>query len=314
MRLLAALSAVCVATAQQVASERNEYLGSAGRTNAFLAFDNDVDTAWISSGVGETYLELRLSRPSRVHEYTLILPMASLVSGENIPAEFYLEGGNGAEYTKIDHQKAQNATLWAGTKITYALPDNDNRYSRYRVVFLPATSSSSSSSSSDGVSVAISELHLGGHISGSSQYSDRYRVENVFDNYFDAQMWISYPWLTPAWVEYNFRRATKIVKYTLLYINGAVRTRIPTDYELRGLRPDGIWEILDRQVGRYYSFWGKNTLFYMTHEIQNPGEYVSYRLIIHDDDDYRHGVVVISLGAFILQEEGKPDAFVPSRD
>lgn len=128
-----------------------------------------------------------------------------------------------------------------------------------------------------------------GTVSASGSYSSSYGPTNaVTDN---SAMWISAVYSTPAWLQYSFSGAPRLVRgYRLLFSNGSLTSRAPKVFDLQVLR-GSTWETVDtRCCETNWSGYEERTFFLGT-----PVTASVFRVTFKDDNDNRSGVVVISI-------------------
>ncbi|MCH9649588.1 MAG: discoidin domain-containing protein [Deltaproteobacteria bacterium] len=139
-------------------------------------------------------------------------------------------------------------------------------------------------------------------VSTSGIFSSSYPAWKAFDG-SNSSMWISQVWETPAWIAYNFGSARVIDRYTITNTNGSLTSRAPKDFTLQGSNNGSLWATLDTRSNQ--TGWVSGTP--RSYTVANPGSYSRYRLHITDDNDFRAGVVVISIGNLQFESCSCPD-------
>ena len=137
-------------------------------------------------------------------------------------------------------------------------------------------------------------------VSASGIYSGSYPAWQAFDavSSLRTTMWISEVWETPAWIAYDFGEPTVVDRYVITNTNGSsLVSRAPKDFTFEGWDGTG-WVVLDTRTEEIHWTSGVDR----TYDVAEPAAYSRYRVHITDDNDYRSGVVVISMGDLQFQQ------------
>jgi hypothetical protein len=111
-----------------------------------------------------------------------------------------------------------------------------------------------------------------------------------------ASIWVSALGQTPAWLGYTWADAPRfITRYAIYYANGEITTRAPRTWTLEA-RNEGAFTVIDSRVDEV-GWLGHERREY---DVQTPGAYREYRLVISEDNDPRPAIEVISIGALEL--------------
>lgn len=124
----------------------------------------------------------------------------------------------------------------------------------------------------------------------SGDYSEKYKASNAFDD-SDGSMWISEVWKTPATISYTFPEKKIVSGYSLRFSNGSLTSRAPKDFDLQGSNDGVNWETIDVRRGET----GWSGVEVRSFQAFTSDAFRTFRLVFHDDNDDREGVVVISL-------------------
>jgi hypothetical protein len=129
----------------------------------------------------------------------------------------------------------------------------------------------------------------------SSAFDATYEAGNAFDAEPNT-MWISAPFLGPAWIASRAPDAARpLTGYALHFSNGKLTSRAPRDWSLLGW-DGGHWVVLDQRTAQTQWLGKERRAF----PLSAPASYAAYCLRVTDDNDERDGVVVISLGTLEL--------------
>ena len=129
-------------------------------------------------------------------------------------------------------------------------------------------------------------------LSTSGIFSSAYPAWEAFDAEISSDsMWISATFETPAWIAYDFGDSIVIHRYQINNTNGSLTSRAPKDFTFQGWNGSS-WVIIDTRTNE--TNWVSSSP--RAYDVASPGSYSQYRLHITDDNDFRSGVVVISIG------------------
>eukprot|EP01061_Rhynchopus_euleeides_P012099 TRINITY_DN21713_c0_g1_i1.p1 TRINITY_DN21713_c0_g1~~TRINITY_DN21713_c0_g1_i1.p1 ORF type:complete len:350 (+),score=95.35 TRINITY_DN21713_c0_g1_i1:153-1052(+) len=298
MRLHAAVLLVVTSAACLHAREKHVYTTSGSQDPALNAFDTRASTVWNAEDPA-AWVQCDYSRLMRIREYSVFTPEGAT------KADFQLLGSDDKlEWTLLGPSATEVSQSGALSKTTHTIAEVT--FMSYRLAV--------SSNSSAAPYASVAEVWFGEHIF-SSKPLYHFVVENAFKpggDMFISNLWGMWSHTTP-WLEYNFRKEVVVTSYAMTYANGKIRSRVPRDFQLRGLRTTGEWVIVDRRLGETYEKWESSLVesragLYRKFQIPSPQPFISYRLLVHDDDDVRFGVVVTSLGnlEFSLAEHTPP--------
>ena len=111
-----------------------------------------------------------------------------------------------------------------------------------------------------------------------------------------SSMWQSKIWEAPAWISYQWATPQIINQYSITFPNEQMKRQAPKDWELQGW--DGEeWITVDSRHNQT-KWGGKETRIYT---VATPGNYKKYRLHFTDDNDFRKGILAISIGDLSLK-------------
>ncbi|MCF6204021.1 MAG: discoidin domain-containing protein [Methylococcaceae bacterium] len=113
----------------------------------------------------------------------------------------------------------------------------------------------------------------------------------AFDNK-SSSMWQSKIWEEPAWISYQWNKAQAINQYSITYPSKHSKKRAPKNWEFQGWNGEK-WVTVDTRSNQ--TKWGENET--RTYSVSEPGNYVKYRLYFTDDNDYRDGILAISIAS-----------------
>lgn len=279
-----------------------------GSFPAFQAFDGSRTSMWISETfetpafIGYEFAD----GPRTITSYAI-----NYVNGQittRAPKEFTLQGFDGNGWVVVDARS--NETGWSGNERREYQVSQPGSFSQYR---LHVTDDNDDRAGV--VVISLGDLELigcacevgsqvptltgpigpNGAVTTSGQFSPSFPAFQAFDA-SATSMWISETFETPASIGYAFNDGLHTVtSYAINYVNGSIRTRAPKDFTLQGF--DGSqWVVLDTRSNQ--TGWGGNER--RVYQVQNPGAFAEYRLLVTDDNDSRAGVVVISMGRLEL--------------
>jgi hypothetical protein len=277
-----------------------------GSFRAFQAFDAST-SMWISETfetpafIGYEFAD----GPRVITSYAIHYVNGQITT--RAPKEFSLQGFDGSNWVVVDARS--NETGWSGNERREYQVSSPGAFSQYR---LHVTDDNDARAGV--VVISIGDLELlgcaceernlvptltgpigpNGVVTTSGEFSSSFRAFQAFDA--TSSMWISETFETPASIGYAFNDgAHTVTSYAINYVNGSIRTRAPKDFTLQGF--DGSkWVVLDTRVNQ--TGWGG--VERRAYQVQNPGAFTEYRLLVTDDNDARAGVVVISMGRLEL--------------
>lgn len=127
-----------------------------------------------------------------------------------------------------------------------------------------------------------------GTVTAKSQYSSTYAGWNAFSA--NRQMWISGVYDSPTWIEYKFNQEREIWAYRFFFANGSLTSRAPKHFEFQ-VYSNGNWKTVDSRCCETDWHPVEERTFSMSTSVVGD----RFRILFHDDNDSRNGVVVISL-------------------
>lgn len=132
-------------------------------------------------------------------------------------------------------------------------------------------------------------------IDASGIFHSNFPSWKAFDNE-SSSMWQSKIWEAPAWISYQWSTPQIINQYSITYPNEHIKRQAPKDWELQGWNGEA-WIIVDSRFNQ--TSWGKKET--RTYTVTNPGNFKKYRLYFTDDNDFRDGILAISIGGLSLK-------------
>lgn len=131
-------------------------------------------------------------------------------------------------------------------------------------------------------------------IDASGIFHAKFPIWKAFDSE-TSSMWQSKIWEAPAWISYQWPTPQIINQYSITYPDEHIKRQAPKDWELQGWDGES-WVPVDSRVNQ--TKWGKKET--RTYTVASPGNYKKYRLHFTDDNDFRDGILAISIGDFSL--------------
>jgi len=127
-------------------------------------------------------------------------------------------------------------------------------------------------------------------IDASGIFHEKFPVWKAFDKE-PTSMWQSKIWETPAWISYQWSTPQVINQYSITYPDEHMKRQAPKNWRLQAW--DGeFWVNIDSRSNQ--TKWAKKET--RTYSVSTPGKYKKYRLYFTDDNDFRKGILAISIG------------------
>ncbi len=127
-------------------------------------------------------------------------------------------------------------------------------------------------------------------VGASGIFHENFQSWKAFDNK-SSSMWQSKIWEAPAWISYQWSKPQVINQYSITFPNETMKRQAPKDWELQGWDGEN-WITVDSRSNQ--TKWGKEET--RTYNVATPKSFKKYRLNFTDDNDFRKGILAISIG------------------